>query len=155
MLEEKGYIIVYTRTDDRLLYTDEENIKGIRKISDLKNRVKVAERYPNSLYVSIHMNSFGDSKYSGLQVYHSDKEASNLLANTIQNRVKNDLQPENNRVVKKGKDMYILENIENTAVLIECGFLTNKNECEKLSEKEYQKQLCFAIVCGIIEYMEK
>ena len=155
MLEEKGYIIVYTRTDDRLLYTDEENIKGIRKISDLKNRVKVAERYPNSLYVSIHMNSFGDSKYSGLQVYHSDKEESNLLANTIQNRVKNDVQPENNRVVKKGKDMYILENIENTAVLIECGFLTNKNECEKLSEKEYQKQLCFAIVCGIIEYMEK
>ena len=101
------------------------------------------------------MNSFGDSKYSGLQVYYSDKEESNVLANKIQGRVKADLQPENNRVVKKGKDMYVLENVENCAVLIECGFLTNKKECEKLSQKEYQNQLCFSIVCGIIEYMEK
>ena len=51
--------------------------------------------------------------------------------------------------------MYILENIDNTAVLIECGFLTNKSECEKLSEKEYQKELSFSIVCGIIEYIEE
>ena len=155
MLEEKGYIIVYTRTDDRLLYTEEENIKGIRKISDLKNRVKVAERYPKSIFISIHMNSFGDSKYSGLQVYHTDNEESNLMANTIQQRVKNDLQPQNNRKVKYGDNMYILNNIQNTAVLIECGFLTNKEECIKLSQKEYQKQLCFSIVCGIIEYIEK
>ena len=49
--------------------------------------------------------------------------------------------------------MYILENVDNTAVLVECGFLTNTEECEKLSEKEYQKELSFSIVCGIIEYM--
>lgn len=155
MLEEKGYIIVYTRTDDRLLYTEEENIKGIRKISDLKNRVMVAKRYPDSLYISIHMNSFADAKYSGLQVYHSDKSESANLAGLIQKQVKKDVQSDNNRTIKQGKGMYVLENIDNTAVLIECGFLTNKNECEKLSQKEYQKQLCFSIVCGIIEYMEK
>ena len=51
--------------------------------------------------------------------------------------------------------MYILENVSNTAVLIECGFLTNSAECKKLSEKEYQKELSFAIVCGIIEYKDK
>ena len=155
-LEEKGYIVVYTRTDDRLLYKEEENIKGIRKISDLKNRCKVAERYPESLFVSIHMNSFGSSKYSGLQVYYSDgNEDSRALADAIQNRVINDLQKSNNRVTKAGKDMYLLENITNTAVLIECGFMTNPEECKKLSEKEYQKELSFSIVCGIIEYMEK
>ena len=48
--------------------------------------------------------------------------------------------------------MYLMENLENTAVLIECGFLSNTEECEKLCEKEYQKELSFAIVCGIIEY---
>ena len=53
-LEEKGYIVVYTRTDDRLLYKDEENIKGIRKISDLKNRCKFAEEYPESVFISFH-----------------------------------------------------------------------------------------------------
>ena len=155
-LEEKGYIVVYTRTEDHLLYKEEENIKGIRKISDLKNRCKVAERYPESIFISIHMNSFGSKKYSGLQVYYSEKNSeSYTLADSIQNRVINDLQKDNNRVIKSGKDMYILENISNTAVLIECGFLTNDEECKKLSEKEYQKELSFSIVCGIIEYIEK
>lgn len=156
MLEAEDFIVVYTRTDDRLLYTEEENIKGIRKISDLKNRCKVAERYPESMFISIHMNSFGSEKYSGLQVYYSENnEQSRALADSIQNKVREDLQTNNNRVIKAGKDMYILENIQNNAVLIECGFLTNKEECKKLSEKEYQKQLSFSIVCGIIEYMDK
>lgn len=154
--EEKGYVVVYTRTDDRLLYTEQENIKGIRKISDLKNRCKFAQKYPESLFISIHMNSFGSSKYSGLQVYYTDgNDESYDLAQSIQNKVKNDLQKDNNRVVKSGKQIYLLENIENTAVLIECGFLTNPEECEKLSKKDYQKELSFSIVCGIIEYIEK
>lgn len=154
--EEKDYIVVYTRTDDRLLYTEEQNIKGIRKINDLKNRCKFAEKYPESIFISIHMNSFGSAKYSGLQVYYSEKnEESRVLADCIQNKVVEDIQKDNNRVIKPGKDMYLLENIDNTAVLIECGFLTNKEECEKLSEKEYQKELSFSIVCAIIDYIEK
>ena len=153
--EEKGYIVVYTRTDDRLLYTEEQNIKGIRKINDLKNRCKFAENYPTSLFISIHMNSFGSPKYSGLQVYYSEKnDESRMLAEKIQTKVVQDIQNENNRSVKSGKNMYILENTDNVAVLIECGFLTNEAECKKLSEKEYQKELSFSIVCAIIEYIE-
>jgi N-acetylmuramoyl-L-alanine amidase len=156
ILEEKGYIVVYTRTDDRLLYAEDENIKGIRKISDLKNRCKAANKYSDSIFVSIHMNSFGDGRYSGLQVYYSpDDEDSINLANKIQLTVKERLQKENNRVTKNGEGIYLLENTEPTSVLIECGFLTNKEECEKLSEKEYQKELSFSIVCGIIEYIEE
>ena len=154
-LEEKGCVVVYTRTDDRLLYTEEENVHGIRKISDLKNRCKVADRYPGAVFVSLHMNSFGAEKYSGLQVYYSEQgETSRELADKVQNKVVADLQKDNNRVIKSGKDMYILSHITNPAILIECGFLTNKAECEKLSQKEYQKQLSFSIVCGIIEYIE-
>ena len=153
--EERGYIVVYTRTDDRLLYTEAENIKGIRKISDLKNRCKVAANYPKSIFVSIHMNSFGSSKYSGLQVYYKpEDDNSRVLADTIQQRVKSDVQPNNDRKIKSGNQMYVLENVENTSVLIECGFLTNSTECKKLSEKEYQKQLSFSIVCAIIDYIE-
>ncbi len=155
ILEEKGYVVVYTRTNDRLLYTEAENIKGIRKISDLKNRCKVAANYPESVFVSIHMNSFGSEKYSGLQVYYKpDDDNSRVLADSIQQRVITEVQSNNNRKIKSGKGMYVLENIENTSVLIECGFLTNQEECEKLSEKEYQKQLSFSIVCAIIEYIE-
>ena len=156
IFEEKGYIVIYTRTDDRLLYTEEENIKGIRKISDLKNRCKIAARYPQSVFVSIHMNSFGSAKYSGLQVYYTPgNDASRELANSIQSKVVSDIQKDNNRKVKSGEGIYLLENMSNTAVLVECGFLSNKDECEKLSKKEYQKELSFSIVCGIIEYVEE
>lgn len=154
MFENEGYQVIYTRLEDKLLYKPEENIKGIRKISDLKNRCKIAAENPSALFVSIHMNSFGMEKYSGLQVYSSIDDESRKLAECIQSSVVERLQPDNNRIVKEGKDIYILENVENTSVLIECGFLSNRRECENLSQKEYQKRLCFAIFCGIIEYMK-
>lgn len=154
MLTEKGFAVIYTRSEDKMLYEAWENIKGIRKISDLKNRCKIAKNYPNALFVSIHMNTFGDGKYSGLQVYYSpENKESEKLAGAIQTSVKRELQPDNNRNIKPGKDIYVLENIDNTAVLIECGFLSNEEEAKKLSQKEYQKILSFSIICGIIEYM--
>ena len=156
LLREAGFAVIYTRLDDKLLYAEEENIKGIRKISDLKNRCKIAAEYPNSIFVSIHMNSYCNPKYSGLQVYYSkNNNESKSLAENIQSTVKNEVQSDNNRVIKPGKDIYVLENIPNVGVLIECGFLTNPDECKKLSEKEYQKRLSSAIVCGIIRYKEK
>jgi N-acetylmuramoyl-L-alanine amidase len=151
-LKNAGYEVIYTRTDDRLLYTEEQNIKGMKKIYDLKNRVDIANSYENSLMISIHMNSFGQENCSGLQVYHSGSEKSKKLASMIQDVVVKDLQKTNKRTVKAGSDLYILKNTIGTAVLIECGFISNSEECKKLSEKEYQKELCFAIVCGIIEY---
>ena len=154
-LEEHGYIVVYTRTDDRLLLGEGEDVKGIRKISDLKNRCKVAARYPSAIFVSIHMNSFGDPKYSGLQVYYSENGDSEALAAYVQNSVRERLQNDNNRKIKAGRDIYLLEHLENPAILIECGFLTNKDEEKRLSQKDYQKQLCSAIIYGIIEYIGK
>jgi len=154
-LKSRGYEVVYTRTEDKLLYKPEEDIKGIRKISDLKNRCAIANEYENFIFLSIHMNSFGAEKYSGLQVYYApDDDYSYRLASGIQKSVKDTLQPSNRRVVKSGKDIYVLENVNGPAVLIECGFLTNAEECKKLCEKEYQKQLSFSIVCGIIDIVE-
>ena len=155
-LKAKGYTVVYTRTEDKMLYLPEENIKGMRKISDLKNRCKISAEYEDCIFVSIHMNSYGASKYSGLQVYYADgNNQSKALANKIQSTVRKNLQPENNRQIKSGSSIYILENAGGTAVLIECGFLSNDLECQKLSQKEYQKELSFFISCGIIEYINE
>ena len=156
LLTERGYTVVYTRTEDKMLYSPEENIKGFRKLSDLKNRVKYTEEYPDSLFISIHMNSFGDARYSGLQVYYTEGNTdSTRLAQSIQTAVRIELQQNNNRAVKSGKNIYLLEKSSATAVLIECGFLSNSEELKNLSDKEYQKQLSFSIVCGIIEYMKE
>lgn len=154
-LRKAGFAVVYTRTEDKLLYTEEQNIKGFRKINDLKNRVAIANSYDDALFISIHMNSFSMPKYSGLQVYYAEAaEGSDVLAETIQSEVRERIQQNNNRKIKKGSDIYILEHAQIPAVLIECGFITNPDECEKLSQKEYQKELSFAILCGIIEYTE-
>ena len=155
-LSDLGYNVIYTRTEDKLLYTEEENIKGLRKIYDLKNRVRIAEGYPNATFVSLHMNSFFDPKYDGLQVFYSgNNEESYTFAVSVQAQVKEKLQPSNNRSIREGKGLYLMENLSCPAILIECGFISNPSECEKLCEKEYQKQLCFAILCGIIDVNTK
>ena len=155
-LKNRGYTVIYTRTEDKMLYLPEENIKGMRKISDLKNRCKLTEQYDDCILISIHMNSYGASKYSGLQVYYSDSnEESESLARKIQSSVREKLQPDNKRQIKNGKSLYLLENASGTAVIIECGFLSNETECKKLSEKEYQKELSFSIIYGIIEYINE
>ena len=152
LLEEKGYAVVYTRTEDKLLYKEEENIKGYRKIYDLKNRAALASQYESPVFISIHMNSFSDERYSGLQVFYSvATDASRRLATSVQQQVKQQLQPQNNRPIREGAGLYLMENLSCPAILIECGFMSNPAECEKLCQKEYQKQLCFAIACGIIE----
>ncbi len=154
-LRKNGYNVIMTRTEDKLLYSEDENIKGIRKISDLKNRVKIAEQYPDAIFVSVHMNSYQAEKYSGFQAYFNGADSqSRTLAAAIQKNVKDRLQTDNERAIKDGGELYILKNAPTLTVLLECGFISNSGECEKLCEKEYQKQLCFAIVCGIIEYTD-
>ena len=155
MLENEGVSVVLTRETDVLLYDKNDNYEGKKKALDLRKRVEITANCENPIFVSIHMNYFAQTKYSGLQVYYAEKnEGSYALAAKIQENVRARVQPENKRIVKAGKDIYVLENLNNCAVLIECGFLTNESECKKLSEKEYQKELSFAIICGIIEYIE-
>ena len=156
MLSREGFAVIYTRTDDSLLYSESENIKGLRKHYDLKNRCKIASDYPNAILISLHTNSYSDESCSGLQVYYSEhNDNSKILANKIQFSVKENLQNNNSRNIKSGKELYILKNTENVSILIECGFISNYDECEKLTQKEYQKMLCLSILYGIIEYTEE
>ncbi len=157
MLEEAGFCVVYTRTDDRALYTAEQDIPGKRKMYDLKNRLALAEECENPVLISIHMNKFADQKYSGLQVYYSAGDGeSRRLAQAIQTGVRGDLQPSNSRHIKRaGEEIYLLHRATFPAVLIECGFLSNAEECAKLSSEDYRKQLSFSIYCAIIEYVKE
>ena len=151
----RGYTVVMTREEDRLLYTEAENIKGLRKISDLKNRVKIFNSYESAISISIHMNTFSASQYRGTQIYYSNIDEADRLAAAIRDSVRVELQPDNKRPLKHSEGIYLLENSKIPTVLVECGFLSNPEECEKLSKKEYQKRLSFSIVCGIIKYIEE
>ena len=155
LLRAAGVEVILTRTEDKLLYGEDGDIRGERKKNDLKNRLAVAEANPDAIFVSIHMNTFSVAKYSGLQVYYADTEGSRELANSVQSSVRGDLQPENRRVPHAASSsIYLLYHAVGTSVLVECGFLSNPEECALLSQKDYQSQLCFSIFCGMMEYIE-
>ena len=71
----------------------------------------------------------------------------------MQSTIVSMLQRDNTRQIKQSTDdIYILYNSENPAILVECGFLSNNAEAEKLQTDEYQSQMAFAIMCGVIEH---
>lgn len=152
ILESKGYHAVLTRKDDRLLYTEEQNIYGQRKLYDLRNRLEIAAKEENPILISIHMNSFPQAKYSGLQVYYSKNHpASRALASKICTEVQQNLQPENKRQIKEaGSSIYLLNRATMPAVMVECGFLSNQGECQLLSDAAYQSKLSLVLSDAII-----
>ncbi|MBQ8836790.1 MAG: N-acetylmuramoyl-L-alanine amidase [Clostridia bacterium] len=143
-----GINTVMTRENDSLVCDETDPaLKGKLKMTDLKNRLNAAEENPNAIFVSIHMNKFSVEKYSGLQVYFSpNNDKSYDLAVSIQNRVTEILQKDNTRKVKKaGSSIFLLDRITSPAVLVECGFLSNREESERLCDSVYQTQLSLVI----------
>ena len=155
MLGAAGYDVVMTRTEDKLLYDKTQDFKGRKKILDLAGRLEIANKYSDAIFISIHMNSFPQEKYSGLQVYYSkNNDNSKIIAEIIQSSVKAHLQPNNNRACKEASsNIFLLDRAQSAAVLIECGFLSNNEECALLSTEEYQRKLSLSIFNGICEYI--
>ena len=151
ILNACGITTVLTRREDILLYDPNSDYQGQKKVQDLATRRRIAEEYKNAVFVSIHMNAFPQEQYSGLQVYYSPHHPkSQKLARDIQSLTQQTLQPMNNRSIKlAGENIYLLDRLRCTAVLIECGFLSNSEECAKLSTEEYQQELAFVIAMAI------
>ncbi len=157
VLELNGNEVVLTRDTDTLLYDyydDLEDYTGKKKVYDLKNRLKIASEKENSIYIGIHMNKFSMSKYSGLQVYYApNNDLSYDIANSVKSKVKECLQPENKREIKRAdSSIYILSHAEIPSVLIECGFLSNQEELERLKSQNYQRALAVTLFSSIIGY---
>ena len=151
LLKKQGVNVILTREDDRLLYDRNVDYKGRKKLLDAEARLKIAADNPDAIFVSIHQNAFSSPQYLGLQVWYSGNNASSLpIAEAIQSSVKATLQPENNRAVKlSGSNVYIMQHIQNPAVLVECGFLSNPAEAKKLSDETYRQNLA-QVICDAI-----
>lgn len=156
MLKINGYNVIMTRTKDTGTEDNESDAIAKRKKSDLNNRLQIMKNNPDAIYVSIHLNKFTTSAANGAQVFYTKnyKEAS-VLANHVQTNIVKLLQPDNTRVVKQGTDStFLLKNAAVPAIIVECGFLSNKAELEKLKSDDYQSQMAFAICGGIINFFE-
>ncbi len=149
-----GFQVIMIREEDISVHNEDATSIRKKKETDLKNRLKIMNSHPNAIYLSIHQNAFTQSQYHGTQVlYAPDVEKSQVLGDAIQKSVKMLLQHENEREIRKcTEDVYIIFNAQIPAVLIECGFLTNPEERSKLVDEEYQSQMAFAILNGVLNY---
>lgn len=151
MLTLMGYQTRMTRTDSGSLATEGETIRA-RKQSDLRNRVALANKYQNSILVSIHQNHFPDPKYDGAQVFFTDSAES--LANAMQASLTTTLSPQSRRTAKKASGIYLMEHITCPGLLIECGFLSNPAEEQKLLSAQYQKHLAAVMATVLAKYAD-
>lgn len=144
-----GINTVLTRDGDYEVYKAGEK----RTKSDLYNRMDFINSVPDSILISIHQNHFENEAEWGTQVWFSpNDEISPTFADKILQSVKKNIQPENKRENKvSDNSYYILYKAQKPSVMVECGFVSNKNENNKLQDKEYQKDMAYSILAGICE----
>ncbi len=152
-LEANDVSVVMTREDEEGLY--DKNASN-RKVQDMKRRVEIIEAANPVLTVSIHQNSYPEEYVHGAQVfYYTGSQEGLALAESIQKRLIVGVDPENKRQVKANDSYYLLKKTQTPIVIVECGFLSNSAEAEKLCDEDYRKQLAWEICIGIIQYMNE
>lgn len=149
-----GIRYIPVRTDDRSV--GENTLPSIRerKISDIKNRFALVNETDNSVLLSVHMNQYVAQQYCGTQVFYSaSAKDSERLAQSIQETVVSMMQKDNARKVKPSdENIYLLYKAAHPSVMVECGFLSNFEELEKLKNKTYRSCLSYCITKGLVCY---
>ncbi|MBP3666342.1 MAG: N-acetylmuramoyl-L-alanine amidase [Clostridia bacterium] len=159
LFEAAGIPVVMTRTEDMLLYDRNVDFHGRKKILDLAARRLVAEKTAEAtergacLFLSIHMNAFPQPQYNGMQVWYGTGDpTSQAVAEAIQTASAT-LMPSNTRKIKAaGSNIYLLDRIKTPAVLVECGFLSNPAEAERLSREDYRLALAAAVFGAVMPF---
>lgn len=136
------------RTTDISVYTEGHSIAA-KKVSDLKNRVRIINETENGILISIHQNHFSDSRYSGAQVFYPNTAGSETLARNLQSLMIQSLNNGSRRQAKKADGIYLMQNIRCPGILIECGFLSHPGEEHNLRNGTYQKKLCSVIASAV------
>ena len=152
-----GFNVVMTRENDDSIHSDDSATLRQKKISDIHNRMKIINENPDAIFVSIHQNHFADMSVHGTQVFYSkNNPMSQALAQKIQDSVAQNIQPDNMRQIKKsGTEIYLLYNSKSPSIMVECGFMSNKNDLSLLHDDNYQKKIALSIADGILNFYKE
>ena len=122
----------------------------------MKKRIALIDETNPDVTVSIHQNSYPEEYVHGAQVfYYTGSISGQKLAEGIQKQLVSKVDPENKRQVKANDSYYLLKKTGIPIVIVECGFLSNREEAEKLCDAEYQEQVAWAIHMGILQYLNE
>ena len=152
-LTDQGFSVYLTRDSDKSLNSENASSK---KTSDLKARTNLATNVNADLYISIHQNSYSAEYVHGAQVfYYSTSSGGKALAECIQEHLISEADPSNTRAAKGNSEYLVLRESPCTAVIVECGFLSNTKECSDLCNDEYQTALANAICNAVCTWHEQ
>lgn len=153
LLEQSGCTVILTRSDENAIYDLDKNTLREKKISDIRNRVKIGNNSSADIFVSIHLNKIPQSQYYGWQCFYNSRNQNSInLAKKIQSNLNDAIQKENNRVAMKLETVYIMKHVEIPISIVECGFLSNPEEEQQLLNDEYQDRLAWGMFNGILDY---
>ncbi len=153
LIENSGATVLLTRSDDDAIYEIDSQTISDKKVSDIKNRVKIGNSSSADIFVSIHLNKIPQNQYWGWQTfYKNNDDRSKSLATCIQNNLNENISSKNSRVPLKLDNVYIMKHVEIPIALVECGFLSNAEEEKKLVTDDYQQLLAWGIYNGIMDY---
>lgn len=145
-LQEKGFKVVMTRQDEQGLADS--------KIEDMKTRVDIINEKKPVLAVSVHQNSYEQESIHGAQVFYFTHSQAGKQAAEVMQEALLAVDPENRRQAKANDTYYMLKRTEVPVIIVECGFLSNREEAERLVTEEYQEKLAEAICDGVVKYCE-
>lgn len=150
-LQNMNISVVLTRTDANGLY--ETGVSNLKR-SDMKKRKEIIESASPDLVISLHMNSYSLKTCKGAQTFFKKgNESGEMLASFVQTQMSNML--ENAKKTAKVGDYYLVTCTDIPSVLVECGFLSNKEEELLLQTKSYQDKVCYAILCGVVQFLNE
>ena len=153
LLEQSGATVILTRSDENAIYDIDSKTLREKKVSDIKNRVKIGNESSADIFVSIHLNKIPQQQYYGWQTFYQEgNERSVNLAKSIQNNLNDAIQKENKRVAMKIDNIYIMKHVEIPTTIVECGFLSNYAEAEKISSDQHRYEIASTIASAIIEF---
>lgn len=153
LLEQSGCTVILTRSDENGIYDLDKTSLRQKKVSDIKNRVKIGNESSADIFVSIHLNKIPQGEYWGWQTfYKNNKEESKRLAKDIQINLNEAIQKENKREPMSISGKYIVDHVEIPITIVECGFLSNAEEEGLLQTEEYQDKIAWGIYTGINDY---
>ena len=153
LLEASNCTIILTRSDENGIYSTDAKTLREKKVSDLKNRVNIANNLEADIFVSIHLNKIAQSKYFGWQTfYKKNSEEGKNLSLSIQENLNSSIQIENKRQPQTISGKYIIDNVKIPTVIVECGFLSNPTEAKLLEQDSYQEKIAWGIYTGIMDF---
>lgn len=150
-LEADDIRVILTRDSDGGLY--DENASN-KKVQDMKRRVALIEEAHPVITVSIHQNSYHEESVHGAQVfYYTNSAEGKKLADVIQEELIEKADPDNKKQAKANDSYYLLKKTGTPIVIVECGFLSNSAEAEKLCTDSYRERIAWAIHMGVMRYL--